>query len=79
VVSFTPRKTYPGERAPKREEVAGSWRRLHNEGLCNLCASPNIITVIKTRRMEWAWHVTCVGEMRNAYKIYIGKPEGKKT
>jgi hypothetical protein len=54
---------------PRREEVAGGCRRLHNEELHDLCASPNIIRVIMLRRM---------GEIKNAYKILIGKPEEKK-
>jgi hypothetical protein len=60
---------------PKREEVAGGWRRMHNEELRNLYASPNIIRVIKTT-MRWARYVARIGEMRNAYGI--GKPEGKR-
>jgi hypothetical protein len=63
---------------PKMEEVAGGWRRLHNEVLHNLYASPDIIKVIKSRRMRWARHVACPEEMGNAYKILIGKPEGKR-
>jgi hypothetical protein len=63
---------------PQGEEVAGGWRRLHNEGFHNLYASPNIIRVIKSRRMRWAGHVSRMGEMRNAYKILVGKPEGKR-
>jgi hypothetical protein len=54
------------------------WRRLYNAELHNLCASPNIIRVIKSRRMRWAGHVACIGEMKNAYKILVGKPEGKR-
>jgi hypothetical protein len=50
---------------PKREDVAGGWRRLHNEELYNLCTSPDIISVIKSRRIKWAGHVACMGEMRN--------------
>jgi hypothetical protein len=61
---------------PKREEVTGEWRRLHDE-LHNLHASPNIIRVIKTRRMIWAGQVARMKDMRNAYKILVGKPEGK--
>jgi hypothetical protein len=62
---------------PKGDEGAGGWRRLHNEELHNLYASP-IIRVIKSRRMRWAQHVACMGEMRNAYNILFGKPEGKR-
>jgi hypothetical protein len=63
---------------PKREEVAGGWRRLHNEELHNLHTSPDIIRVIKSRRMRWAGHIACMGKMRNAYNILVGKPEGKR-
>jgi hypothetical protein len=58
--------------------VAGGWRRLHNEELHNLFASPCIIKVIKSRRMGWVGHVACMGEMRNIYKILIGEPEGNR-
>jgi hypothetical protein len=61
----------------KREEVAGGWRRLHDEELHNLYASPNIIRAVKSRRMRWVVHVRCKGEMRNTYKILIRKPEEK--
>jgi hypothetical protein len=63
---------------PKREEVAGGWRKLHNEELHNLYASTNIIRVIKSGRMSSAGLVTRIGEMRDAYKILIDKPEGKR-
>jgi hypothetical protein len=62
---------------PKKEEVAGDWRRLHNEELHNLYAPPNIIRVIKSRTMRWTEHVARMLEMRNAYNILVGKPEGK--
>jgi hypothetical protein len=62
---------------PKREEVVGGWRRLHNEELHNLYTSPKIIRVIKSRRIRWAEHLTRMGEMRNAYSIFFGKPERK--
>jgi hypothetical protein len=62
---------------PKREEVVVGWRRLHNEELHNLCASPNIITVIKSRT-GWVGHAVRMGEMRNVYTILVGEPEGKR-
>jgi hypothetical protein len=58
--------------------MTGCWRRLHHEEFHNLFASPNIIRIIKWRRMRWARHVENMEEMRNAYKIFIGKPEGKR-
>jgi hypothetical protein len=63
---------------PKREEVAGDWRRLHNEELHNVYPSPSIITVIKSRRIRWTGRVACMGGLRNAYNIFVGKLEGKK-
>jgi hypothetical protein len=62
----------------KWEQVAGGWRKLHNEELHNLHASCNIIRVIKLKRIKWAKHVTLMGEVRIAYKILIGKCEGKR-
>jgi hypothetical protein len=56
---------------PKREEVAGGWRRLHNEELHYLCVSPDIIMVTKSRRMRWAVHVARMIEMTKAYKILV--------
>jgi hypothetical protein len=63
---------------PKRDEVTGEWRKLHNEELHNLYPSPNIIRMIKSRRMRWAEHVARMGEKRNAYRILVGKPEGRR-
>jgi hypothetical protein len=63
---------------PKRDENAGGWRKLHNEELHNLYSSPNIIRVIKSRRMRWAEHEARMGEKRNAYRILVGKPEVKR-
>jgi hypothetical protein len=63
---------------PKRGEVVGGWRRLHNEELHNLYITPNIIMVIKSRRTRWAGHIVHMGDVRNAYKILVGKPEGKR-
>jgi hypothetical protein len=54
---------------PKRDEVTGGWRKLHNEELQNLYSSPSIIRMINSRRMRWAAHVTQMWEKRNAYRI----------
>jgi hypothetical protein len=63
---------------PKRDEVMGDWRKLHNEELHNLYSSPNIIRMIKSRRMRWAGLVARMWEKRNAYRILVGKPQGKR-
>jgi hypothetical protein len=63
---------------PKRDDVTGDWRKLHNEELHNLYSSPNIIRMIKSRRMRWVWHVARIGATRNAYRILVRKPEGKR-
>jgi hypothetical protein len=57
---------------PKRDEVTGEWRRLHNEELNDLYSSPNIFRVTKSRRMRWAGHVARMGEGRGAYRILVG-------
>jgi hypothetical protein len=62
---------------PKREEVAGGCRRLHNEELHNLYATPNIIRVIKSGRVRWVKHIARLGEKGNVYKILVGRPGGK--
>jgi hypothetical protein len=62
----------------KRDEVTGGWRKLHNEELHNLYSSPSIIRTIKSKKVIWAWHVTRMGEKRNAYRILVGNPEGKR-
>jgi hypothetical protein len=64
---------------PKRDEVAGEWRKLHNEKLRDLYSSPSIIRIIKARRMRWVEHVARMGEKRNAYRLLVGKPEGRKS
>jgi hypothetical protein len=63
---------------PKRDEATGEWRRLHNEELNDLYSLPNIIRVIKSRRMRWAGHVARMGEERGAYRILVGRPEGRR-
>jgi hypothetical protein len=63
---------------PKRDEVTGGWRKLHNEELHNLYSSPNIIRMIKPKSMRSAWHVARAIEKKNAYRILVGKPEGKR-
>ena len=63
---------------PRRDEVTGEGRRLHNEELNDLYSSPNIVRVIKSRRMRWAGHVARMGEERSVYRVLVGKPEGKR-
>ena len=63
---------------PRRDEVTGDWRRLHNEEINVLYSSPNIVRVIKSRRMRWAGHVARMGEERGGYRVLVGKPEGKR-
>jgi len=63
---------------PRRDEVTGEWRRLHNEKLNDLYPSPNIVRVIKSRRMRWAGHVARMGEGRGVYSVLVGKPEGRR-
>ena len=63
---------------PKRDEVAGEWRKLGNEKLNYLYSSPNIVRMIKSRRMSWTGHVTRMGERRGVYRVLVGKPKGKR-
>jgi len=63
---------------PRRDEVTGEWRKLHNEELNDLYSSPNIVRVIKSRRMRWAGHVARMDEERAVYRVLLGKPEGKR-
>ena len=63
---------------PRRDEVTGEWRRLHNDELNDLYYSPNIVQVIKSRRMRCAGHVARMGEEREVYRVLVGKPEGKR-
>jgi len=62
----------------RSEEVTGEWRRLHNEKLNDLYCSPNIVRVIKSRRMRWARHMARVGEVRGVCRVLLGKPEGRR-
>jgi hypothetical protein len=62
---------------PKRDEVTGEWRKLHNEELHNFYSSPDIITQVKSKRIRWAGHVERMREERKVYKVLVGKPEGK--
>jgi hypothetical protein len=63
---------------PKRDEVTGGWRKLHNDELHGLYSSPSIVSVIKARRMRWVGHVARMGEVRGAYNILVGRPEGRR-
>jgi hypothetical protein len=63
---------------PKRDGVTGGWRKLHNEELHGLYSAPSIVRVIKARRMRWAGHVARMGEVRGAYNILVGRPEGRR-
>jgi hypothetical protein len=63
---------------PKLDEVTGEWRKLQNQELHDLYPSPSIIRIIKSRRMRWEGHVARMGEKRNAYRLLVGKPEGKR-
>jgi len=63
---------------PKRDEVTGEWRKIHNEELNDLYCSPNIVRVIKSRRMRWVGHVARMGERRDVYRVLVRKAEGKR-
>jgi hypothetical protein len=63
---------------PKRDEVTGEWRKLHNKELRDLYSSPSIIRIIKSRRMRWVGHVARMVGKRNGYRLLVGKPEGKR-
>jgi hypothetical protein len=62
---------------PKRDEVTGEWRKLRNKELHDLYSTSSIIRIIKSQRMRWAGHVARMGEKKNAYRLLVGKPEGK--
>jgi hypothetical protein len=61
----------------KRNVITGKWRKLHNEELRDMYSSPNIVRLIKSRRMRWAWDVARMGEGRGVYRVLVGKTEGK--
>jgi hypothetical protein len=63
---------------PKRDEVTGEWRKLHNEQHNDLYFLPTVVRVIKSRRLRWAGHVARIGERRGVYRVWVGKLEGKK-
>jgi len=63
---------------PKRDEVTGEWRKLHNEELRDLYSLPNIVQVVKSRRMRWVGNVARMGERRGVHRVLVGKPEGKR-
>jgi hypothetical protein len=63
---------------PKRDEVTGGWKKLHNEELHGLYSSSSIVRVIKARRMKWAGHVARMRDVRGAYNILVGRPEGRR-
>jgi hypothetical protein len=63
---------------PKRDELTGEWRKLHNEELHDLYSSPSIIRMMKSKRMRWAGHVARMGEKTNADRLLVGKPDGKR-
>jgi len=64
---------------PKRDEVKGKWTKLHNEELIGMYSSPNVVRVIKSRRMRWAGHLARMGERRGVYRVLVGKPEVKRS
>jgi hypothetical protein len=64
---------------PKREEVTGEWRKLNNEELNDMYSLPNIVRVVKSRRMGWAGYVARMGEERGVHRVLVGKPEGKRS
>jgi hypothetical protein len=63
---------------PKRDELTGEWRKLHNEELNDLYSLPNIVRVVKSRLMRWAGHVARMGEDIEVHRVLVGKPEGKR-
>jgi hypothetical protein len=75
VVAYLKRNNVITVLGPNRDEVTGEWRKLHNEELNVLYSSPNIVQVIKSRRMRWAGHIVRMEERRGIYRVLVGKPE----
>jgi hypothetical protein len=63
---------------PRRAKLTGEWRKLHNEELNDFYTSPNIVRVIKSRRIKWAGHVARMGKKRGVYRVLVGKPKGNR-
>jgi hypothetical protein len=63
---------------PNKDEVTGEWRRLHNKELYAMYSSPDTIRANKSKTLRWAGHVACMGERRGAYRVLVGKPEGRR-
>jgi hypothetical protein len=63
---------------PTRSQVTEEWRKLHDEELNDLYCSPNIVLMIKSRRMIWEGHVACMGDRRGVYRVVVGIPEGQR-
>jgi len=63
---------------PKRDEVTGEWRKLHNEKLSDFYSLPNVVRVVKSRRMRWVRHVARMGDGRGGHRFLVGKSEGKR-
>jgi len=66
------------EFGPTKDKVTGEWRQLHNEELSDLYSLPNIVRVVKSRKMRWEGHVARTGEGRGVHRVLVGKPEGKR-
>jgi len=63
---------------PRMDVVTADWRKIHKEELNDLYSSPNILRMIRSRRMRWAGHVACIGERKVVYRVLVGKLEGKR-
>jgi hypothetical protein len=63
---------------PKKNEVTGDWKKLHSEEFSDLYSLPNIVRVVKSKRMRWAVHVALIGEGRGVYRVLVGKPDGRR-